>query len=210
MIKLFHAKGSRSVRIIWLFEELGMDYQLDTVERGKPNKAFGEASIFAKIPAIQDGDITLTESVAIIQYILQKYGGGGLQPSVDSDDYAMYLQWLNFGESTLIQPIVEILVNTMFRSEENRHQYSIDSGIQSFKKIAQSLDPVLSQQNYLLGSQFSAADIVNGYTLRLANRLQLLDDSEGIENVCEYFRRLEAREAYQKAISIKVVYFSKA
>jgi len=202
MIKLFHAKGSRSVRIIWLFEELGMDYQLDTVERGKPNKAFGEASIFAKIPAIQDGDITLTESVAIIQYILQKYGGEGLQPSVDSDDYAMYLQWLNFGESTLIQPIVEILVNTMFRSEENRHQYSIDSGIQSFKKIAQSLDPVLSQQNYLLGSQFSAADIVNGYTLRLANRLQLLDDSEGIENVCEYFRRLEAREAYQKAISI--------
>ena len=202
MIKLFHAKGSRSVRIIWLFEELGMDYQLDTVERGKPNKAFGEASIFAKIPAIQDGDITLTESVAIIQYILQKYGGGGLQPSVDSDDYAMYLQWLNFGESTLIQPIVEILVNTMFRSEENRHQYSIDSGIQSFKKIIQSLDPVLSQQNYLLGSQFSAADIVNGYTLRLANRLQLLDDSEGIENVCEYFRRLEAREAYQKAISI--------
>ena len=202
MIKLFHAKGSRSVRIIWLFEELGMDYQLDTVERGKPNKAFGEASIFAKIPAIQDGDITLTESVAIIQYILQKYGGGGLQPSVDSDDYAMYLQWLNFGESTLIQPIVEILVNTMFRSEENRHQYSIDSGIQSFKKIAQSLDPVLSQQNYLLGSQFSAADIVNGYTLRLANRLQLLDDSEGIENVCGYFRRLEAREAYQKAISI--------
>ncbi|MDC0586548.1 glutathione S-transferase family protein [Gammaproteobacteria bacterium] len=202
MIKLFHAKGSRSVRIIWLFEELGMDYQLDTVERGKPNKAFGEASIFAKIPAIQDGDITLTESVAIIQYILQKYGGGGLQPSVDSDDYAMYLQWLNFGESTLIQPIVEILVNTMFRSEENRHQYSIDSGIQSFKKIAQSLDPVLSQQNYLLGSQFSAADIVNGYTLRLANRLQLLDDSEGIENVCDYFRRLEAREAYQKAISI--------
>jgi glutathione S-transferase len=202
MIKLFHAKGSRSVRIIWLFEELGMDYQLDTVERGKPNKAFGEASIFAKIPAIQDGDITLTESVAIIQYILQKYGGGGLQPSVDSDDYAMYLQWLNFGESTLIQPIVEILVNTMFRSEENRHQYSIDSGIQSFKKIVQSLDPVLSQQNYLLGSQFSAADIVNGYTLRLANRLQLLDDSEGIENVCDYFRRLEAREAYQKAISI--------
>tara|TARA_B110000438_G_scaffold72573_1_gene72665 strand:- start:2613 stop:3221 length:609 start_codon:yes stop_codon:yes gene_type:complete len=202
MIKLFHAKGSRSVRIIWLFEELGMDYQLDTVERGKPNKAFGEASIFAKIPAIQDGDITLTESVAIIQYILQKYGGGNLQPSVDSDDYAMYLQWLNFGESTLIQPIVEILVNTMFRSEENRHQYSIDSGIQSFKKIAQSLDPVLSQQNYLLGSQFSAADIVNGYTLRLANRLQLLDDSEGIENVCDYFRRLEAREAYQKAISI--------
>jgi len=202
MIKLFHAKGSRSVRIIWLFEELGMDYQLDTVERGKPNKAFGEASIFAKIPAIQDGDITLTESVAIIQYILQKYGGGDLQPSVDSDDYAMYLQWLNFGESTLIQPIVEILVNTMFRSEENRHQYSIDSGIQSFKKIAQSLDPVLSQQNYLLGSQFSAADIVNGYTLRLANRLQLLDDSEGIENVCDYFRRLEAREAYQKAISI--------
>jgi glutathione S-transferase len=202
MIKLFHAKGSRSVRIIWLFEELGMDYQLDPIERGKPNEAFGEASTFAKIPTIQDGDITLTESVAIIQYILQKYGAAGLQPSIDSDDYAMYLQWLNFGESTLIQPIVEILVNTMFRPEENRHQYSVDSATQSFKKIAQALDPILSQQDYLLGSQFSAADIVNGYTLRLANNLQLLDDSGGIKNVCDYFRRLETREAYQKAISI--------
>jgi glutathione S-transferase len=200
MIKLFHAKGSRSVRIIWLFEELGMDYQLDTVERGKPNKAFGEASIFAKIPAIQDGDITLTESVAIIQYILQKYGGGGLQPSVDSDDYAMYLQWLNFGESTLIQPIVEILVNTMFRSEENRHQYSIDSGIQSFKKIAQSLDPVLSQQNYLLGSQFSAADI---YLFMLTT---WLEPSRGQPAIHEFPNVQRIADAVMLRPSVQLVY----
>ena len=202
MIKLFHAKGSRSARIIWLFEELGMDYQLDILERGKPNLAFNSASPFAKIPAIQDGDLTLTESVAIIQYILHKYANGQLQPAIDSVEYPVFLQWLMFGESTMILPVVEILVNTMFRSEENRHQYSIDSATKQFKKIAQSLDPILSKQDYLMGNRFTAVDIVNGYTLRLASRQQLLDHSEGIENVCDYFRRLEAREAYQKAISI--------
>ena len=201
MIKLFHAKGSRSVRIIWLFEELGLDYELVVLERGKPNPDFVEASPFAKLPAIKDGDLLLSESVAIAQYILMKYGEGRLQPEKDSNEYAYFLHWLNFGESTLILPIVDILKNTMFRHEEHRHQYTIDSAKESFIKLLKTMDPMLSQQDFLVGNEFTAADIINGYTLRLASNLELLNGADGTVNVCDYYKRLEERKAFQKAIS---------
>ena len=201
MIKLFHAKGSRSVRIIWLFEELGLDYELVHLERGKPSPEFIKASPFAKIPAIQDGDLLLSESVAIVQYILMKYGEGRLHPETNSKDYAHYLHWLNFGESTLVLPIADILKNTMFRPKEHRHQYSLDSAIKSFEGLLKTMDPMLSEQDFLVGNQFTAADIINGYTLRLASNLKLLNDAEGTKNVCDYYRRLESRAAFQKAIS---------
>ena len=201
MIKLFHAKGSRSVRIIWLFEELGLDYELVVLERGKPNPDFVEASPFAKLPAIKDGDLLLSESVAIVQYTLMKYGEGRLQPEKDSNEYAYFLHWLNFGESTLILPIVDILKNTMFRTEEHRHQYTIDSAKESFIKLLKTMDPMLSQQNFLVGNEFTAADIINGYTLRLASNLELLNGADGTVNVCDYYKRLEERKAFQKAIS---------
>ena len=201
MIKLFHAKGSRSVRIIWLFEELELDYELAPLERGKPNPDFVEASPFAKIPAIKDGDLLLSESVAIVQYILMKYGQGLLQPSTDSNEYAYFLHWLNFGESTLILPIVEILKNTMFRPEEHRHPYTVESAKKAFIKLLKTMDPMLSQQDFLVGNEFTAADIINGYTLRLASNIGLLNGAEGTKNVCDYYKRLEAREAFQKAIS---------
>ena len=201
MIKLFHAKGSRSVRIIWLFEELELDYELIHIESGKLNPDFIEASPFAKLPAIKDADLLLSESVAIVQYILMKYGEGRLHPETHSEDYAYYLHWLNFGESTLVLPIVDILKNTMFRPEEHRHQYSVDSAVQSFEQLIKTMDPILSQQDFLVGNQFTAADIINGYTLRLASNLKLLNDVEGTKNVCDYYRRLESRAAFQKAIS---------
>ena len=201
MIKLFHAKGSRSVRIIWLFEELDLDYELVHLERGKPNPDFVKASPFAKIPAIKDGDLLLSESVAIVQYILIKYGEGRLQPDNESKEYAYFLHWLNFGESTLVLPIVDILKNTMFRSEEHRHQFTVDSAKESFIRLLKTMDSMLSQQDFLVGNEFTAADIINGYTLRLGSNLELLNGTEGTKNVCDYYKRLESRTAFQKAIS---------
>ena len=69
MIKIFHAPGSRSVRIIWLLEELGLDYELEVLKRGEVNEAFIEASPFSKLPTIIDGEVVMSESVAIVQYL---------------------------------------------------------------------------------------------------------------------------------------------
>ncbi len=201
MIKIFHAPGSRSVRIIWLLEELGLDYELEVLKRGEVNEAFIEASPFSKLPTIIDGDIVMSESVAIVQYILQKYGDGRLEPDHDSNQYAEYLQWLNFGESVLIDPIVSILINKVFRPEEHRHEYSVQSAEKSFAKMIKTLNSIMEGRTYIMGDDFTAADIINGYTLRLADNLQLLPGEHGTENVVNYFKSLTSRDAYQKAIS---------
>ena len=201
MIKIFHAPGSRSVRIIWLLEELGLDYELEVLKRGEVNEAFIEASPFSKLPTIIDGDIVMSESVAIVQYILQKYGDGRLEPDHDSNQYAEYLQWLNFGESVLIDPIVSILINKVFRPVEHRHEYSVQSAEKSFAKMIKTLNSIMEGRTYIMGDDFTAADIINGYTLRLADNLQLLPGEPGTENVVNYFKSLASRDAYQKAIS---------
>ena len=201
MIKIFHAPGSRSVRIIWLLEELGLDYELEVLKRGEVNESFIEASPFSKLPTIIDGDIVMSESVAIVQYILQKYGDGRLEPDHDSNQYAEYLQWLNFGESVLIDPIVSILINKVFRPEEHRHEYSVQSAEKSFAKMIKTLNSIMEGRTYIMGDDFTAADIINGYTLRLADNLQLLPGEPGTENVVNYFKSLASRDAYQKAIS---------
>ena len=201
MIKIFHAPGSRSVRIIWLLEELGLDYELEVLKRGEVNEAFIEASPFSKLPTIIDGEVVMSESVAIVQYTLQKYGEGRLEPDHDSHEYAEYLQWLNFGESVLIDPIVSILINKVFRPEEHRHEYSVQSAEKSFAKMIKTLNSIMEGRAYIMGDDFTAADIINGYTLRLADNLQLLPGEPGTENVVNYFKSLASREAYQKAIS---------
>ena len=201
MIKIFHAPGSRSVRIIWLLEELGLDYELEVLKRGEVNEAFIEASPFSKLPTIIDGEVVMSESVAIVQYILQKYGEGRLEPDHDSNQYAEYLQLLNFGESVLIDPIVSILINKVFRPEEHRHEYSVQSAEKSFAKMIKTLNSIMEGRAYIMGDDFTAADIINGYTLRLADNLQLLPGEPGTENVVNYFKSLASREAYQKAIS---------
>ena len=201
MIKIFHAPGSRSVRIIWLLEELGLDYELEVLKRGEVNESFIEASPFSKLPTIIDGDVVMSESVAIVQYILQKYGNGRLEPDHNSNQYAEYLQWLNFGESVLIDPIVSILINKVFRPEEHRHEYSVQSAEKSFAKMIKTLNSIMEGRTYIMGDDFTAADIINGYTLRLADNLQLLPGEPGTENVVNYFKSLANRDAYQKAIS---------
>ena len=88
-------------------------------------------------------------------------------------------------------------MSTKFGQELGRDLYlcSVNS------KLLKTMDPMLSQQDFLVGNEFTAADIINGYTLRLASNIGLLNGAEGTKNVCVYYNRLEEREAFQKAIS---------
>lgn len=199
MIKLYHIPRTRSVRIIWLLEELGLDYEVEVLTGdAKSAPAFLKISPFGKVPAIEDGDLVLTESVAIVQYILSEYGQGRLHPPVDSKEYAQFLQWLNFGESTLMQPIAEVIVNKLFRPEEHQHQFSIDNGTKNFSDMARVIDGVLANSDYLVGDAFTAADIVTGYSLNVADMLGLISETDGIAHLRDYIDRLRSREAFKK------------
>lgn len=199
MIKLYHIPRTRSVRIIWLLEELGLDYEVEVLTGDtKSAPAFLKISPFGKVPVIEDGDLVLTESVAIVQYILSEYGQGRLHPPVDSKEYAQFLQWLNFGESTLMQPIAEVIVNKLFRPEEHQHQFSIDNGTKNFSDMARVIDVVLANSDYLVGDAFTAADIVTGYSLNVADMLGLISETDGIAHLRDYIDRLRSREAFKK------------
>ena len=199
MIKLYHIPRTRSVRIIWLLEELGLDYEVEVLTGDtKSAPAFLKISPFGKVPAIEDGDLVLTESVAIVQYILSEYGKGQLHPPVDSKEYAQFLQWLNFGEATLMQPIAEVIVNKLFRPEEHQHQFSIDNGTKNFSDMARVIDGVLANSDYLVGDAFTAADIVTGYSLNVADMLGLISETDGIAHLRGYIDRLRSREAFKK------------
>ena len=199
MIKLYHMPRTRSVRIIWLLEELGLDYEVEVLTGDtKSAPAFLKISPFGKVPAIEDGDLVLTESVAIVQYILSEYGQGRLHPPVDSKDYAKFLQWLNFGEATLMQPIAEVIVNKLFRPEEHQHQFSIDNGTKNFSDMARVIDVVLANSDYLVGDAFTAADIVTGYSLNVADMLGLISAIDDIAHLRDYIDRLRSREAFKK------------
>ena len=199
MIKLYHLPRTRSVRIIWLLEELGLDYEVEVLTGDtKSAPAFLKISPFGKVPAIEDGDLVLIESVAIVQYILSEYGKGRLHPPVDSKDYAKFLQWLNFGEATLMQPIAEVIVNKLFRPEEHQHQFSIDNGTKNFSDMARVIDGVLANSDYLVGDAFTAADIVTGYSLNVADMLGLISAIDDIAHLRDYIDRLRSREAFKK------------
>ncbi len=199
MIKLYHLPRTRSVRIIWLLEELGLDYEVEVLTGDtKSAPAFLKISPFGKVPAIEDGDLVLTESVAIVQYILSEYGKGRLHPPVDSKDYAKFLQWLNFGEATLMQPVAEVIVNKLFRPEEHQHQFSIDNGTKNFSDMARVIDGVLANSDYIVGDAFTAADIVTGYSLNVADMLGLISAIDGIAHLRDYIDRLRSREAFKK------------
>ena len=199
MIKLYHIPRTRSVRIIWLLEELGLDYEVEVLTGDtKSAPAFLKISPFGKVPVIEDGDLVLTESVAIVQYILSEYGQGRLHPPVDSKDYAKFLQWLNFGEATLMQPIAEVIVNKLFRPEEHQHQFSIDNGTKNFSDMARVIDGVLANSDYLVGDAFTAADIVTGYSFNVADMLGLISETDGIAHLRDYIDRLRSREAFKK------------
>ncbi len=91
MIKLYHATRTRSFRIVWLLEELGIPYELEKMAFVPPQTAFAQASPFGKFPAIEDGELTMFESGAILEYLIERYGNGRLAPAPGSALRGPYL-----------------------------------------------------------------------------------------------------------------------
>ena len=201
MIKLYFAPRTRSVRILWLLEELGLPYQLERVEfKPQGKRFFAQATPFGKLPAIEDGDVVMGESGAIVEYILERYGEGRLAPPAGSPERAGFLQWLHFAESTAFPPLGIVVWLTLYRDDAARHA---DLIADARARAAMGLDVLerhLEGRRYLVGDEFSAADIMMGFTLVAARLLRVL--VEGSHPALHaYLARLEARPAYQKAIT---------
>src|SRR5262249_41254355 len=139
-----------------------------------PARPFAQSSPFGKLPALQDGEVTMFESGAILEYILERYGEGRLMPRPGTPLRPVFLQWVHFAEATAFPPLGNIAWHRFRQDAE-----SIPGAMADYRGWAEAwldtLEHALAEKDYLLGREFSGADVMMGYTLVCAKWLGLLD-----------------------------------
>ena len=198
-MKIFHAPNTRSVRAVWLFEELGLPYELEMHKLGDPamrSPEYLKVHPMGRVPALEDGDVTIFESGAITQYVLAKYGEGRMAPEVSDPDFAQYLQWLHYAEGMIMPPVNVIVVETILLPPDRKNQTNVDRATKLLSRMLSAVDQALEGKEYLAG-EFSGADIMSGHASIVANRLGA--DISDKPNLSAYIDRLQARPALQKA-----------
>ena len=201
-MKVYFAPDTRAVRIVWLLEELGLDYDLERFKLG--DKSMREPGYLAvhpmgRVPALEDGDVRIFESGAIVEYVLARHGGGRLKPDTGSPDYPAYLQWLHYAEGMIMPPVNTIVVETILLPPERRNQGNADRAVKLLTRMLGPVDAALAGKDYLAG-EFSGADIMTGHACSVAARLGA--DIADKPNVAAYIERIQARPALQKARSL--------
>lgn len=197
-MKLYHAPLTRSIRVLWLLEELGLPYELEVVKFSAQKSPFGQASPYGKVPALVDGDVTLIESGAIVEWILERHDAGRLGPRAGEPERADLLQWIHFAEATVMPPLGEIVRHTIFKPEAERIPAVVADARQRLATTLGVVERRLEGRDHLLDRGFSAADVMMGVSLLIARRLQSLDPK--LTRIAAYLARLEARPALQTAM----------
>ena len=198
-MKLYHVPQSRSVRPRWLLEELGVPYETVTLSLSDGSVKTAEylkTHPHGAVPALEDDGITMFESAAICLYLADKYADKKLAPPVGSKERAAYYQWIVYTMATLEPPVLQVFLNTVQLPEEQRSAKVAEEGRKKFKEVAAVLTKALEGKQYLLGDQFTAADVMIGSTIGWASFMGLL---EGFPVLQQYVQRLMQRPAYQRA-----------
>ena len=201
MIKIWATQGSRAIRPIWTAEEMGLDYEL-TMMPFPPRvfmKEYLDVNMLGTIPYLTDGEVKMTESVAMAQYLVEKYGPTDLRVSSDEPDYPSYLNWLFHSDATLTFPQTVVLRYKL--QEPGVADAAVDGYSRWFVSRLKLLETTLEDREFLCSDRFTIADICVSYAITLA-------DSLGIEqafkpNIKRWTDMLFKRAAYKKSMSYK-------
>ena len=200
MITVYHVKFSRSIRVIWTLEELGIDYEVKTLsmmDRDLRKPEFLALNPLGLVPAIIDGDITMCESGAIVQYLLDKYGPADLVPAKDSPAFAYYLQWFHLAEASATVPVGDVVQNTRIKPEPMRIPEQAEWATKKAQKAFAMMEEQLGKTAHIAGDNFTAADIMATYALILGGLVNLAD---GFPNCLAYLERMKQRPGLQAAM----------
>ncbi|MBL8512771.1 MAG: glutathione S-transferase [Betaproteobacteria bacterium] len=213
MLTVHHLNNSRSQRILWLLEELGVEYDLKKYERNKETMR-APASLFkvhplGKSPVVTDGDVTVAESGAIIEYLIETYGNGQLIPPPGTESRRRYTYWVHFAEGsmmpfllmTLVFNRVEIADMPFFvRPIVKKISGSVKSGFiqPEIKLQLDYIESELAPTGWFAGNSFSAADIQMSFPLEAAAARGGLNAK--YPNLTRFLERIHARPAYKRAI----------
>jgi glutathione S-transferase len=199
MLKIYHSPGTRGFRVIWVCEELSVPYEIVPVNFAAEYRATPEwraLNPVGKVPVMVDGETTMFESCAMMQYVLDRYGDGRLQPTKDDPTYAHFLQWCWFAEATLARPLGEIV------NHRREFKPELDAVVAEMKSRATSciaaLDAALAGRSYLLGETMSAADLSICYAMRGYRRMV----TETLPPTLQaYFDRVTALPSYAATVA---------
>jgi glutathione S-transferase len=198
MITLYHVPGSRSMRSLWLLNELELAYELVSMPFKLSSLRAPEylaVHPLGRVPALADGERVIFESGAIAQYLCAFYDTKGLGRSVGDPDWPEWIQWIHYAETMAVHG-ASLVQQRVFIAPENRSSAVADLESKRLIKALEVIDRRLEGRDYLLGP-FTAADTSVGYSVHLA---RMFLDTAKLENVGAYYARCSARPAFRKAI----------
>ena len=201
MLKLHFAPNSRAGRILWLLEELQLPYELNRMDfHPKDLKSDDHRARhpLGRVAVLEDGGVSIFESGAIVEYVLERYKNGGLKPAVESLDFPAYLQWFHYCEGMVMPPINTIVVQTILLPPERRDENALSQARRLLNRALVPVEEALEGKDYLIGD-FSAADIMLGHACFMSNRVGCVSDD--MVNLKGYVERIAARPAFDKAIN---------
>ncbi len=203
-MKLYYARNSRAVRVAWLLEELNLDYEVEKFSLGdremRAPDYLANVHPMGRVPALQDGDVMMFESGAIVQYVLARHGQGRLQPTADAPEFPTYLQWLHYCEGMIMPPINTIVVETILLPPNRRNEVNEKRARKLLGQMLSAVDTHMEGRDFLAGD-FSAADIMTGHSVVISREMLKIDFS-ALPNLEAYANRLLARPALQKAMTL--------
>ena len=212
MITVHHLNNSRSQRILWLLEELGLEYEIKPYQRD-PKTMLAPPALHAvhplgKSPVVTDGELTLAESGAIIEHLSDRYGAGRLAPAFGSQERVRYLYWLHFAEGSAQPPLLlkllfdrvksgaPVLVRPVARAIADKALNSFV--LPNIERNLNFMEGELGKTDWFAGNAFTSADIQMSFPLEAARMRGGLDEKR--PRLMGWLERIHARPAYRKAI----------
>ena len=201
-MKLYFAPNSRAVRIAWLLEELGLEYDVEKYkvgDRALRTPEYYKIHPMGRIPVLEDGETRIYESGAIVQYLLARHGDGKFVPDINDPSFPEYLQWLHYAEGSIMGQVNILVVETILLPPEKRNDVNVNRALKLLRVALGNVDNRLQDREYLTGT-FTGADIMTGHACFGAmNAGAQIDDYEHLN---AYINRLLKRPALEKARSL--------
>jgi glutathione S-transferase len=200
-LRVYHAPRTRSIRVRWLLEEMGLPYETVPVQfdtRPAGDEAYAQIHPLRKVPALDDKGTVVLESLAIMQYLMGRYGPTPLDVAPDEADFGRYLQWLHFGEAGMTMPISLLLAHSVLLPEKARDpRLAAWAKSETLHLLDFASRHGLGDGDYFAAGRFTAADISIVYMLFILKMIRQFDEVP--ENLKSYFKRLTRRDSWAVA-----------
>jgi glutathione S-transferase len=213
MIVVHHLNNSRSQRVLWMLEELGVPYEIRHYQRDEKTMLappeLRKVHPLGKSPVITDGGITLAESGAILEYLVERHGGGRFVPPAGTPERVRYTYWMHYAEGSLMPPLLMKLIFDQIRKAKMPfiakpiakgivHKVMSTFVAPQIERHLDYLEGELQEREWFAGSAFSAADVQMSFPLEAAQARAGLDANR--PQLMAFLARIHARPAYQRAL----------